>query len=94
MKLRELLATVDNVVQLPQHPAMDTEIKNLKTDSHACVAGDLFIGMPVVPGIRVDGGDFWQSAIARSGWLILLPLIEDQFINTVTDSERTLPLNH
>jgi UDP-N-acetylmuramoyl-L-alanyl-D-glutamate--2,6-diaminopimelate ligase len=66
MKLRELLATVDNVVQLPQHPAMDTEIKNLKTDSHACVAGDLFIGMPVVPGIRVDGGDFWQSAIARS----------------------------
>jgi UDP-N-acetylmuramoyl-L-alanyl-D-glutamate--2,6-diaminopimelate ligase len=64
MKLRELLATVDDVVQLPQHPAMDAEIKNLKTNSHACVAGDLFIGMPVVPGIRVDGGDFWQSAIA------------------------------
>jgi UDP-N-acetylmuramoyl-L-alanyl-D-glutamate--2,6-diaminopimelate ligase len=61
MKLRELLATVDDIVQLPQHPAMDAEIKNLKTNSHACVAGDLFIGMP---GTRVDGGDFWQSAIA------------------------------
>ncbi|MGH8000861.1 MAG: UDP-N-acetylmuramoyl-L-alanyl-D-glutamate--2,6-diaminopimelate ligase [Brasilonema sp.] len=61
MKLRELLASVDGVVQLPQHPAMDAEIKNLKTNSHACVPGDLFIGMP---GTRVDGGDFWQSAIA------------------------------
>ncbi|ARV58149.1 UDP-N-acetylmuramoyl-L-alanyl-D-glutamate--2,6-diaminopimelate ligase [Nostocales cyanobacterium HT-58-2] len=61
MKLRELLATVDGIVQLPQHPAMDTEIKGLKTNSHACVPGDLFIGMP---GTRVDGGDFWQSAIA------------------------------
>ncbi|NMG11063.1 UDP-N-acetylmuramoyl-L-alanyl-D-glutamate--2,6-diaminopimelate ligase [Brasilonema sp. UFV-L1] len=61
MKLRELLANVDGVVQLPQHPAMDAEIKNLKTNSHACVSGDLFIGMP---GTRVDGGDFWPSAIA------------------------------
>ncbi|WP_414589610.1 UDP-N-acetylmuramoyl-L-alanyl-D-glutamate--2,6-diaminopimelate ligase [Scytonema sp. PCC 10023] len=61
MKLRELLASVDSVVQLPQHPAVDTEIKGLKTNSHACVPGDLFIGMP---GTRVDGGDFWQSAIA------------------------------
>ncbi len=61
MKLRELLASVDGVVQLSQHPAVDTEIKGLKTNSHACVPGDLFIGMP---GTRVDGGDFWQSAIA------------------------------
>jgi UDP-N-acetylmuramoyl-L-alanyl-D-glutamate--2,6-diaminopimelate ligase len=61
MKLRELLATVDGVVHLPQHSAMDSEIQNLKTNSHACIPGDLFIGMP---GTRVDGGDFWQSAIA------------------------------
>lgn len=60
MKLRELLAGVDGVVQLA-HPAVDIEIKGLKTNSHACVPGDLFIGMP---GTRVDGGDFWQSAIA------------------------------
>lgn len=61
MKLRELLAAVDTLGQLPEHPAMDMEVKGLKTNSHACSQGDLFIGMP---GTRVDGGDFWQSAIA------------------------------
>nr|WP_155751543.1 UDP-N-acetylmuramoyl-L-alanyl-D-glutamate--2,6-diaminopimelate ligase [Scytonema sp. UIC 10036] len=59
--MRELLATVDNVVLSSPHPALDAEIKGLKTNSHACGTGDLFIGMP---GTRVDGGDFWQSAIA------------------------------
>jgi len=61
MKLRELLATVESVLQLPSHPAMDVEVKGLKTNSHACQPGDLFIGMP---GTRVDGGEFWESAIA------------------------------
>lgn len=61
MKLRELLASVESVLQLPNHPAMDAEVKGLKTNSHACQPGDLFIGMP---GTRVDGGEFWESAIA------------------------------
>ncbi|MBW4613712.1 MAG: UDP-N-acetylmuramoyl-L-alanyl-D-glutamate--2,6-diaminopimelate ligase [Desmonostoc vinosum HA7617-LM4] len=62
MKLRELLAVVDSVEQLPNQLALaDTEVKGLKTNSHACGVGDLFIGMP---GTRVDGGEFWQSAIA------------------------------
>ncbi|MBH8575394.1 UDP-N-acetylmuramoyl-L-alanyl-D-glutamate--2,6-diaminopimelate ligase [Nostocaceae cyanobacterium CENA369] len=62
MKLRELLAVVDSVEQLPNHPSFeDAEVKGLKTNSHACGAGDLFIGMP---GTRVDGGEFWPSAIA------------------------------
>ncbi|MBO3461113.1 UDP-N-acetylmuramoyl-L-alanyl-D-glutamate--2,6-diaminopimelate ligase [Aetokthonos hydrillicola Thurmond2011] len=61
MKLRELLVAVDNIGQLPEHPVMDEQVKGLKTNSHACGVGDLFIGMP---GTRVDGGDFWQSAIA------------------------------
>lgn len=60
MKLRELLAVVDGVEQVP--PTFeDAEVRGLKTNSHACGAGDLFIGMP---GTRVDGGDFWPSAIA------------------------------
>ncbi|WP_107806888.1 UDP-N-acetylmuramoyl-L-alanyl-D-glutamate--2,6-diaminopimelate ligase [Nodularia spumigena] len=58
MKLRELLAAVDGV---DYQGLADAEIKGLKTNSHACGVGDLFIGMP---GTRVDGGDFWQSAIA------------------------------
>ncbi|HEY9800060.1 MAG TPA: UDP-N-acetylmuramoyl-L-alanyl-D-glutamate--2,6-diaminopimelate ligase [Leptolyngbyaceae cyanobacterium] len=59
MKLRELLATVDSV-EIPQ-ALVDAEVKGIKTNSHACSEGDLFIGMP---GTRVDGGEFWPSAIA------------------------------
>ncbi|MBN3950920.1 MAG: UDP-N-acetylmuramoyl-L-alanyl-D-glutamate--2,6-diaminopimelate ligase [Nostoc sp. NMS7] len=62
MKLRELLTAVDSVEQLPSYPIFeDVEVRGLKTNSHACIVGDLFIGMP---GTRVDGGEFWQSAIA------------------------------
>ena len=61
MKLRELLAQVEGVNQLPDNLAMDREVLGLSTNSHACQPEDLFIGMP---GTRVDGGEFWQSAIA------------------------------
>lgn len=61
MKLREILAKVSTVVELPQEPVLDLEVTGLTTNSHACKPGDLFIGMP---GTRVDGGDFWPSAIA------------------------------
>ncbi|MBK1990234.1 UDP-N-acetylmuramoyl-L-alanyl-D-glutamate--2,6-diaminopimelate ligase [Sphaerospermopsis aphanizomenoides BCCUSP55] len=58
MKLRELLAAVDGV----EYPNLaDVEVQGIKTNSHACDAGDLFIGMP---GTRVDGGEFWPSALA------------------------------
>lgn len=60
MKLRDLLANIDGVLFNPEHKALDTEVTGLSTNSHACQSGDLFIGMP---GTRVDGGDFWQSAI-------------------------------
>lgn len=60
MKLRELLASVKDIVKLPEHPAMDAEINGLTTNSHATSPGDVFIGMP---GTRVDGGEFWESAI-------------------------------
>ncbi|HEY9874692.1 MAG TPA: Mur ligase domain-containing protein, partial [Candidatus Obscuribacterales bacterium] len=61
MKLRELLANVPNLLQVPDSPALDAEVKGLTTNSHACQPGDVFIGMP---GTRVDGGEFWESAIA------------------------------
>ena len=60
MKLRELLAVIDSNIKLPEHPTMDGEVEGLTTNSHATARGDLFIGMP---GTRVDGGDFWQSAL-------------------------------
>lgn len=61
MKLRELLAIVPDSALLPEHPALEEEVKGLATNSHSCQPGDLFIGMP---GTRVDGGDFWAGAIA------------------------------
>jgi UDP-N-acetylmuramoyl-L-alanyl-D-glutamate--2,6-diaminopimelate ligase len=66
MKLRELLASVEGIGHFSEHPAsehpaMDVSVTGLTTNSHATVAGNLFIGMP---GTRVDGGEFWQSAIA------------------------------
>jgi UDP-N-acetylmuramoyl-L-alanyl-D-glutamate--2,6-diaminopimelate ligase len=61
MKLRELLSNISGVREITEHSALDNEVKRLCTNSHACQAGDLFIGMP---GTRVDGGEFWQSAVA------------------------------
>lgn len=69
MKLRELLATIPGIVQMPTHPALETEVKGLSTNSHACKPGDLFIGMP---GTRVDGGEFWDSAIASGAVAALI----------------------
>ena len=64
MKLRELLDCLpyglkESGVEIPE-TILDTEIKGLCTNSHACHPGDLFIGMP---GTRVDGGEFWSSAL-------------------------------
>lgn len=61
MKLRELLASVPAIAPLPDLPTLEQEVKSLTTNSHKCQAGSLFIGLP---GTRVDGGDFWRSAIA------------------------------
>ncbi|MDJ0573390.1 MAG: UDP-N-acetylmuramoyl-L-alanyl-D-glutamate--2,6-diaminopimelate ligase [Pleurocapsa sp. MO_192.B19] len=60
MKLRELLAKVD--LQQPEHSALDLEVNRVCTNSHACQQGDLFIG---IPGTRVDGGEFWRSAMGQ-----------------------------
>jgi UDP-N-acetylmuramoyl-L-alanyl-D-glutamate--2,6-diaminopimelate ligase len=60
MKLRELLAH-SQINYSNEHPNLDLEVTGLKTNSHTCGSGDLFIGMP---GTRVDGGEFWQGAIA------------------------------
>lgn len=60
MKLRALLAALPDVSELPEHPALDQEVTGLSTNSHACQPGTVFIGMP---GTRVDGGEFWVSAM-------------------------------
>ena len=74
MKLRSLLERASDglpslVSPLTDHPALNSEVKGLSTNSHACQPGDLFIGMP---GTRVDGGEFWQSAIAAGAIAALI----------------------
>lgn len=60
VKLQDLLAKVPTIQEIPPHPSLQREVKGICTNSHACQQGDLFIGMP---GTRVDGGQFWTSAL-------------------------------
>ncbi|HEY9892568.1 MAG TPA: UDP-N-acetylmuramoyl-L-alanyl-D-glutamate--2,6-diaminopimelate ligase, partial [Candidatus Sericytochromatia bacterium] len=70
MKLRELLAAIPSLNgHLLEHPALEAQVKGICTNSHACKPGDLFIGMP---GTRVDGGEFWESAIASGAVAALI----------------------
>ncbi|MDJ0532737.1 MAG: UDP-N-acetylmuramoyl-L-alanyl-D-glutamate--2,6-diaminopimelate ligase [Xenococcaceae cyanobacterium MO_207.B15] len=62
MKLRELLANIESIKLTSEHSALDREVTGLSTNSHTCQPGNLFIGMP---GTRVDGGEYWQSAISK-----------------------------
>ncbi|MGD1903696.1 MAG: UDP-N-acetylmuramoyl-L-alanyl-D-glutamate--2,6-diaminopimelate ligase [Geitlerinemataceae cyanobacterium] len=67
MKLRELLQAIPEldpsaIAALPgAAAALDAEVKGLSPNSATCQVGDLFFGMP---GTRVDGGEFWPSAVA------------------------------
>ncbi len=69
MNLRELLAKISGVLEISEHPALDQEVKGISSNSHACKPGEVFIGMP---GTRVDGGEFWQSAIASGAIAVLI----------------------
>ena len=69
MKLRELLGSIPGAVKVSENCDQDIEIKGLSTNSHACQQGDLFIGMP---GTRVDGGEFWSSAITTGAVAALI----------------------
>ena len=66
MNLRDLLKAIPTLdwATIADRPAiqaaLDAEVKGLSPNSQTCQTGDLFLGMP---GTRVDGGEFWPSAI-------------------------------
>lgn len=63
MTLRELLAQLPaGLVPTIEHPGLDQTVSGLCTNSKNCQPGDVFIGMP---GTRVDGGEFWPSAMEK-----------------------------
>ena len=62
MQLRQILSNLNHDSLTLEHPNLDAEVKGITTNSHATNDGDIFIGMP---GTRVDGGEFWQSALQQ-----------------------------
>ncbi len=86
MKLKQLLAKVPNLLEIPSAAVLEVEVKGLSTNSHACKPGDLFIGMP---GTRVDGGNFWESA-ADAG--AVAAIVTPQAAKTHPPSNGNYPL--
>ncbi|MBW4467307.1 MAG: UDP-N-acetylmuramoyl-L-alanyl-D-glutamate--2,6-diaminopimelate ligase [Pegethrix bostrychoides GSE-TBD4-15B] len=84
MKLRQLLALSMPLASLPDHPALESDVQGLSTNSHACQPGDLFIGMP---GTRVDGGEFWPGAVAAGA---LAAVVSDVAAKTQPSSSACL----
>ena len=77
VKIRDLLTEVSIIGEIYSHKFLDRQVKGICTNSHACQLGDLFIGMP---GTRVDGGQFWQSAMeAGAIAAIITPQAAAQF---------------
>ena len=67
MRLGQLLALAGYQNSQPELDGL--EIKRVITDSRACQAGDLFIGMT---GTQVDGGKFAPQAIAQGAIAALI----------------------
>ena len=74
MQLKELFAQLTSQgfsvsEDMASHPSWTQAVTGLSTNSQTIRKGDLFIGMP---GTRVDGGDFWLSAIAKGAIAVLI----------------------
>ncbi len=85
MRLGQLLSLAG--YQNP-HPELDgLEIKRLITDSRACQAGDLFIGMT---GTQVDGGKFAPQAIAQAA---IAAIISHEAFDNLAIKERLIAVD-
>lgn len=73
MLLKELLSGLSSVQVETKgadaHESWAQEVTGLCTNSQAIAPGNLFIGMP---GTRVDGGEFWQSAVEKGAIAVLI----------------------
>ena len=91
MLLKELFAGLgSNKFSVPeavaQHPNWTQEVIGLSTNSQTITPGVQFIGMP---GTRVDGGDFWQSAIEKGA---IAALITPQSLSSKPNDQNALVL--
>lgn len=90
MKLRELLGSLPPEIlttsPVPEWSVLDQEVTRLCTNSHACQPGSVFIGMP---GTRVDGGEFWGSALEAGA---IAALISPQALQRRPPKTETTPV--
>ncbi|MDG2989595.1 UDP-N-acetylmuramoyl-L-alanyl-D-glutamate--2,6-diaminopimelate ligase [Candidatus Synechococcus calcipolaris G9] len=68
MKLRELLEAANLSPEIDDCD-LERDVTHLSTNSWDCRPGTLFMGMP---GSRVDGGNFWPSALAAGAVAALI----------------------
>lgn len=80
MLLKDLLAKAG--IAVAEHPGLLVDVTGLTTNSHAVQTGNLFIGMP---GTRVDGGEFWPSALGAGA----VAAIVSQGAAEKTQADRT-----
>ena len=82
MKLDQLLSKLEKYQFNIEHPNLQEQVKGITTNSHATTKGDIFIGMP---GTKVDGGDFWQSAIEQGA---IAAIISKEAASKITPTEK------
>ena len=97
MLLKELFAGLlsqDSVepIEVPEetkpHPHWTKEVTGLSTNSQTITPGALFIGMP---GTRVDGGEFWESAVEKGA---IAALITPEALASKPNTSDALVLTH
>jgi UDP-N-acetylmuramoyl-L-alanyl-D-glutamate--2,6-diaminopimelate ligase len=95
MNLRELVGRIEKDLGIKglqiEHPALDMEVVSLSTDSKACQVGTVFFGMP---GTKVDGGDFFGSAIADGAIaaIVSFPAAQKAFQGNSVGSACLIPV--
>ena len=85
MRLGQLLSLAGYQNRYPELDGL--EIKRLITDSRACQAGDLFIGMT---GTQVDGGKFAPQAIAQGA---IAAIISHEAFDNLAVKERSIAVD-